>query len=198
MCHNLCFREHEFGWWHTQWFMLFLYSTFEFFHPPPPSSTPTLIHVYQSFPLRWQSLPVRSLPALADIKLPYNVLCLIVVFLSLIIRETQSTASVLKQEATALFQVFTLQMTLFDSHIFFSSDQTNDSKSNKNQNVEHIILLRCHLNSIWVLHYTCLNPPPAISILKSLHSHWRLSLQYQNQPKNLNAWKLILKGNEQM
>lgn len=75
---------------------------------------------------------VRSLPALADIKLPYNVLCLIVVFLSLI-RETQSTASVLKQEVTALFQVFTLQMTLFDSHIFFSSDQTNDSKSNKNQ-----------------------------------------------------------------
>lgn len=132
MCHNLCFREHEFGWWHTQWFMLFLYSTLEFFHKhPPPSSTPTLI--YQSFPPRWQSLPVRSLPALADIKLPYNVLCLIVVFLSLIIRETQSTASVLKQEATALFQVFTLQMTLFDSHIFFSSDQTNDSKSNKNQ-----------------------------------------------------------------
>lgn len=42
-------------------------------------------------------------------------------------------ASILKQEATALFQVFTLQMTLFDSHIFFSSDQTNDSKSNKNQ-----------------------------------------------------------------
>lgn len=68
----------------------------------------------------------------------------------------------------------------------------------KIKNVEHIILLRCHLNSIWVLHYTCLNPPPAISILKSLHSHWRLSLQYQNQPKNLNAWKLILKGNEQM
>lgn len=132
MCHNLCFREHEFGWWQTQWFMLFLYSTFEFFHTPPPPSTPTLIHVYQSFPLRWQSLPVCSLPALADIKLPYNVLCLIVVFLSLI-RETQSTASILKQEATALFQVFTLQMTLFDSHIFFSSDQTNDSKSNKNQ-----------------------------------------------------------------
>lgn len=165
--------------------------------PPPLPPQPFKIHVYQSFPLRWQSLPVRSLPALADIKLPYNVLCLIVVFLSLI-RETQSTASVLKQEATALFQVFTLQMTLFDSHIFFSSDQTNDSKSNKNQNVEHIILLRCHLNSIWVLHYSCLNPPPAISILKSLHSHWRLSLQYQNQPKNLNAWKLILKGNEQM
>lgn len=133
MCHNLCFREHEFGWWHTHSdscssCIPHLSSS----TPPIPSSTPTLIHVYQSFPLRWQSLPVRSLPALADIKLPYNVLCLIVVFLSLI-RETQSTASVLKQEATALFQVFTLQMTLFDSHIFFSSDQTNDSKSNKNQ-----------------------------------------------------------------
>lgn len=153
----------------------------------PPPSTPTLIHVYQSFPLRWQSLPVRSLPALADIKLPYNVLCLIVVFLSLIIRETQSTSSILKQEATALFQVFTLQMTLFDSHIFFSWIRLMIQNRTKIKNVEHIILLRCHLNSIWVLHYTCLNPPPAISILKSLHSHWRVQDSLYNIKTNLKT-----------
>lgn len=127
MCHNLCFREHEFGWWHTQWFMLFLYSTFEFFHKHPPP----FLHPNPNISKLSSKMTKPSSSFLTCLG-PYNVLCLIVVFLSLI-RETQSTASILKQEATALFQVFTLQMTLFDSHIFFSSDQTNDSKSNKNQ-----------------------------------------------------------------
>lgn len=166
--------------------------------PPIPSSTPTLIHVYQSFPLRWQSLPVRSLPALADIKLPYNVLCLIVVFLSLI-RELHSPRPPYSNKRQQhCFKCLHYRWHYLIAIFSFPRIRLMIQNRTKIKNVEHIILLRCHLNSIWVLHYTCLNPPPAISILKSLHSHWRLSLQYQNQPKNLNAWKLILKGNEQM
>lgn len=132
MCHNLFFREHELGWWHTQWFMLFLYSTFEFFHTPPPPFHPNSNTRISKLSSKMTKPSSSSLTCLGRHKTPIQCALFNCGFLSLI-RETQSTASVLKQEATALFQVFTLQMTLFDSHIFFSSDQTNDSKSNKNQ-----------------------------------------------------------------